>query len=53
MNNPEYLQLGDYQVPYVVFDNEDDVTTAQDPELGERLEVTMDILWTRYKAIHK
>jgi hypothetical protein len=33
------------KVPYVVFENEDDVTTARGPELGQRLEETLGRLW--------
>lgn len=51
-DSPEILQIREYQVPYVVFDNEDDVTTNQGPELGKRLEMTLDTLWSRYKTIH-
>lgn len=51
-DSPEILQIREYQVPYVVFDNEDDVTTNQGPELGKRLEMTLDTLWSRYKIIH-
>jgi hypothetical protein len=51
-NQPEFLQIGDYRVPYAIFDNADDVTTQQGSELGERLEKTLDKLWSRYKTIH-
>jgi hypothetical protein len=51
-NRQEFFQLGGYQVPYVVFDNADDVTTDQGPALGDRLENVLDTLWTRYKTIH-
>jgi len=51
-DSPEILQIREYQVPYVVFDNEDDVTTNQGPELGKRLEMTLDTLWSRYIIIH-
>lgn len=43
------LTLHGYEVPYVVFDNADDVTTDQAPELGLRLESVLDTLWSRYR----
>ena len=36
--DPEYLSIGEVQVPYVVFANEDDVTTPGGEPLGARLE---------------
>jgi hypothetical protein len=33
------------RVPYVVFENEDDVTTAGGEALGERLEEVLGQLW--------
>jgi len=47
----ERLTVRGYEVPYAVFDNADDVTTAQGPELGRRLETALDILWSRYRKI--
>ncbi len=52
-DSSEFIQIGDIQVPYVIFDNEDDVTTAQGVELGRRLESTLDTLWKRYSSIYK
>jgi len=37
-------------VPYAVFDNADDVTTAQGAALGERLESSLGRLWERYQS---
>jgi hypothetical protein len=37
-------------VPYAVFENGDDVTTAQGDALGERLEATLNTLWQRYES---
>ncbi len=48
--NPHYLTLRGEQVPYVVFENEDDVTTPRGAALGARLEETLAILWERYTA---
>ena len=43
--DPHYLSIGDHKVPYVVFNNKDDVTTAKGPQLAERLEKTLQKLW--------
>lgn len=48
-NQPEYLSIKGFRVPYVVFDNFDDVTTGQGAALGERLESNLDLLWLRYQ----
>lgn len=45
----EFLNLQGIQVPYVVFENEDDVTTERGVALGQRLEETLNILWQRYQ----
>ena len=50
-SNSERLTIHGIEVPYAVFDNADDVTTAQGTALGERLEITMGRLWTRYKSL--
>jgi hypothetical protein len=34
------------RIPYVVFDNEDDVTTGRGPALGDRLEDALSRLWS-------
>jgi hypothetical protein len=44
----KFLHIGDYRVPYVVFDNSDDITTARGPELGKRLESCLGRLWDIY-----
>lgn len=51
-DKPKILKIKEHQVPYVVFNNEDDVTTAQGIKLGERLEVTLDALWKTYTTMH-
>jgi hypothetical protein len=43
-----FITIRGVPVPYVVFHNEDDVTTGRGPALGERLEETMRRLWTIY-----
>ena len=44
-DDPSWLTLRDVRVPYVVFPNEDDVTTNGGPPLGARLEVVLNQLW--------
>ncbi len=51
--HPEYLNVQGCQVPYTVFENEDDVTTPRGPALGERLEDTLKQLWQRYQNKEK
>jgi len=46
---PEFIPIQGQQVPYVVFENEDDVTTARDEALGKRLEETLGRLWRLYR----
>lgn len=50
-NNPEKLEIKGVEVPYGVFNNRDDVTTAQGQQLGQRLETVLNTLWTRYLAL--
>jgi hypothetical protein len=45
----EYLNLQQEQVPYVIFENEDDVTTAGGELLEQRLEETLNRLWRLVK----
>ena len=47
-NNPDFLTIKGYEVPYIVFDNSDDVTTGQGEALGDRLENLLQLLWSRY-----
>jgi len=47
--DPQYLTIQGIQVPYVVFDNADDVTTQRGIALGERLEQALRKLWMLYK----
>ncbi len=46
--NPEYLMIKGIQVPYVIFNNHDDITTARGNALGDRLRITLDTLWRHY-----
>ena len=43
--DPHYLHMGSNRVPYVVFENEDDVTTDKPDLLAERLEQALGCLW--------
>jgi hypothetical protein len=43
--DPHWLEINRTHVPYVVFDNTDDVTTARGAELGKRLGTCLDQLW--------
>ncbi len=43
--NPTHLTVRGIHIPYVVFENEDDVTTAGGLELGDRLETVLGRLW--------
>jgi hypothetical protein len=47
--DPEYLSIQGVRVPYVVFDNSDDVTTPHGQALGNRLEERLEKLWQLYK----
>lgn len=47
--DPEHFHIRDVKVPYAVFPNADDVTTGENPELGPRLELTLNKLWDRYR----
>jgi len=44
-SDDEFLAVGDVRVPYVVFDNADDLTTRGGSELGDRLKDCLDRLW--------
>jgi hypothetical protein len=48
--DPEFITIQGYRVPYVVFENEDDVTTGRGEALGERLEETLRRLWKLYEV---
>lgn len=49
-DDPEYLHVRGRDVPYVVLDNEDDVTTRAGPELAERLAACLERLWELWMA---
>ena len=47
--DPQYITIKGFQVPYVVFENEDDVTTQQSEALSLRLEACLQRLWDLYR----
>jgi ABC-type microcin C transport system duplicated ATPase subunit YejF len=48
--DPQRIAIQGVSVPYAIFANEDDVTTARGPALGQRLEQTLARLWGIYRA---
>ena len=44
--NPTHLTIRGIHVPYVIFENEDDVTTIGGQALRDRLETVLDELWS-------
>ncbi|MCK5428625.1 MAG: hypothetical protein KAI94_04090, partial [Anaerolineales bacterium] len=49
-SDPSYLQAGSIPVPYMVFENEDDVTTGNPDQMGARLEAVLSRLWELHLA---
>ncbi len=47
--DPEFINIQGHRVPYVVFENEDDVTTGRGEALGNRLEEALGRLWALYR----
>ena len=47
--DPDYLTIQGLRVPYVVFDNADDVTSQRGEALGKRLEHMLNDLWKLYE----
>jgi len=45
-----FLSIQSFQVPYVVFPNHDDVTTAQGAALGRRLQDSLSRLWRLHQG---
>lgn len=48
--DPAFIPLRGRRVPYVVFENEDDVTTTGGTALGDRLEAALGQLWKLYQT---
>jgi len=46
--DPQYITVRGHRVLYVIFENEDDVTTPRGEALGNRLEETLNRLWALY-----
>jgi hypothetical protein len=46
--NAEYAAIRDFQVPYAIFSNQDDITTTLGPIFEDRLEQTLNTLWQRW-----
>jgi hypothetical protein len=46
--DPEFISINGKMIPYVIFENEDDVTSTRGIALGERLEEAMKRLWSLY-----
>jgi hypothetical protein len=44
------IEIRGHQVPFVVFPNEDDVTTDKPEQLSARLESMLEELWTLYQT---
>ena len=49
-SDPAYVTIQGVKVPYVVFQNEDDVTSARGEALGSRLQENLGILWERWQS---
>ena len=49
-HQPLFIPIQGIDVPYVNFENADDVTTAQGPALGQRLETSLNTLWQAFRA---
>jgi hypothetical protein len=47
-----FVTIKSIRVPYVVFENEDDVTTGRSEALGERLETVLGGLWDLHSQVH-
>ena len=50
-NSKEYLSIAGNDVPYIIFENEDDLTSTIDDVFVERLKRRMDSLWDLYERV--
>ena len=48
--NDEFITVQKQKIPYVIFENEDDVTSVGGEPLAERLESALKRLWHLYQA---
>ncbi len=46
-----YLSVEDHRLPFVVFENDDDVTTRGGPDLADRLGACLDKLWDLRRSV--
>lgn len=46
--DPAFMEIQGKKVPFVIFENEDDVTTSRGDDLGLRLEDRLNTLWSRW-----
>lgn len=44
-SDPYFISCGSIRVPYIVFENDDDITSVPQDGLGARLESSLDRLW--------
>jgi len=51
--DPANIMIQGVKVPYVIFENEDDVTTERGEALGDRLEQRLGLLWKRWQQKHQ
>lgn len=49
--DPEYLRVKGVKIPFVVFENEDDVTSERGEALGHRLETVLSRLWALHTRV--
>jgi hypothetical protein len=45
---PDFLEISGKMIPYVIFDNEDDLTSKLDQAFVERLQCSLEKLWELY-----
>lgn len=50
-DDSQYMIIQGIHVPYMNFDNSDDVTTQRGIALGNRLEDSLNTLWAKYKTL--
>jgi hypothetical protein len=50
--NPESVTIRHIPVPYVAFENQDDVTTSLGPVFEARLETALRTLWQSWSRLH-
>jgi hypothetical protein len=51
-NSKDYLPIAGHEVPYIMFENEDDLTSHIDDVFVERLTRRMDSLWDLYEKLY-